>query len=86
MNLEYMKLSLFEISYKKNNFFRDIQVFLDAPVYIYTVYICIYIILYIYIYIYIYILYIYIYIYIYMIYVCISQPFYTMRTSEFPLV
>ncbi len=32
MNLEYMKVSLFEISYKKNELFHDILIFLDAPV------------------------------------------------------
>ncbi len=31
MNLKYMKVSLFEISYKKN-FFRDILIYWDAPV------------------------------------------------------
>ncbi len=36
MNLEYMKISLFEISYNKKTFFT----ILDAPVY--TVYICIF--------------------------------------------
>ncbi len=30
MNLKYMKVSLFEISYKKN--FHHIQFFLDVPV------------------------------------------------------
>ncbi len=32
MNLEYMKVSLFEISYKKNLLFHDIQIVWDAPV------------------------------------------------------
>ncbi len=33
MNLEYMKVSLFEISYqKKKKSFHDIQIFWDAPV------------------------------------------------------
>ncbi len=32
MNLEYMKVSLFEISYEKKNFFHEIQIFWDAPV------------------------------------------------------
>ncbi len=32
MNLEYMKVSLFEISKKKKNFFHDILIFWDAPV------------------------------------------------------
>ncbi len=34
MNLKYMKVSLFEISYKKKvTFFHHIQFFLDVPVY-----------------------------------------------------
>ncbi len=33
MNLEYMKVSLFEISYKKKELFHDILFFWDAPVY-----------------------------------------------------
>ncbi len=41
MNLENMKVSLFEINYNKNNFFIIIF-FLDAPVYVY-IYIYIYI-------------------------------------------
>ncbi len=32
MNLEYMKVSLFEISYKNNELFHDILIFWDAPV------------------------------------------------------
>ncbi len=32
MNLEYMNVSLFEISYKKKELFKDIYFFLDAPV------------------------------------------------------
>ncbi len=32
MNLEYMKVSLFEISYNKKKNFHDIQIFWDAPV------------------------------------------------------
>ncbi len=32
MNLKYMKVSLFEISYKKNKLFHQIQFFLDVPV------------------------------------------------------
>ncbi len=55
MNLEYMKVSLFEIS-KKTFFelFHDILIFGDAPVYVYVC-ICICVCVYIYIYIYIYI-------------------------------
>ncbi len=34
MNLEYIKVSLFKTSYKKNNF-NDIQIFWEAPVFIY---------------------------------------------------
>ncbi len=35
MNLEYIKVSLFEISYKNIYiFFHDIQIFWDAPVYV----------------------------------------------------
>ncbi len=41
MNLEYMKVSLFEISYKKKELFHYILFFLDAPV-------CVYIYIYIY--------------------------------------
>ncbi len=33
MNLEYMKVSLSEISYKKRELFHDILIFWDAPVY-----------------------------------------------------
>ncbi len=34
MNLKYMKVSLFEISYKKKNeLFHDILIYWDAPVY-----------------------------------------------------
>ncbi len=32
MNLEYMKVSLFEISYEKKKLFHEIQIFWDAPV------------------------------------------------------
>ncbi len=32
MNLKYMKVSLFEISYKKNELFHDILIYWDAPV------------------------------------------------------
>ncbi len=32
MNLEYMKVSLFEISEKTKELFHDIQIFWDAPV------------------------------------------------------
>ncbi len=35
MNLKYMKVSLFEISYKKK-YFHDILIYWDAPVYAYT--------------------------------------------------
>ncbi len=48
MNLEYMKVSLFEIGYKKRHniifyqYFSKYSNFLDAPVYIY-IYIYIYI-------------------------------------------
>ncbi len=39
MNLEYMKVSLFEISYKKMNFFTICNFFLDAPVFLWEKYI-----------------------------------------------
>ncbi len=32
MNLKYMKVSLFEITYKKNELFHDILIYWDAPV------------------------------------------------------
>ncbi len=32
MNLKYMKVSLFEISFKKNELFHDILIYWDAPV------------------------------------------------------
>ncbi len=32
MNLKYMKVSLFEISYKKKMNFNNIQIFWDVPV------------------------------------------------------
>ncbi len=32
MNLKYMKVSLFEISYKKNELFHDILIYWDASV------------------------------------------------------
>ncbi len=32
MNLKYMKVSLFEISYTKKNFFHYNHIFLDVPV------------------------------------------------------
>ncbi len=31
MNVEYMKVSLLEISYQKKELFQDIQIFWDAP-------------------------------------------------------
>ncbi len=34
MNLKYMKVSLFEISYKKNELFHVILIYWDAPVYV----------------------------------------------------
>ncbi len=33
MNLKYMKVSLFEITYKKNELFHDILIYWDAPVF-----------------------------------------------------
>ncbi len=45
MNLKYMKVSLFEITYKKKLTFHDILIYWDAPVYIlFIVYYYIYII------------------------------------------
>ncbi len=32
MNLKYLKVSLFEITYKKNELFHDILIYWDAPV------------------------------------------------------
>ncbi len=34
MNLKYMKVSLFEISYKKKMNFHDILIYWDAPVFL----------------------------------------------------
>ncbi len=36
MNLKYMNVSLFEITYKKNELFHDILIHWNAPVYAYT--------------------------------------------------
>ncbi len=36
MNLKYMKVSLFEISYKEKELFHHIQFFLDVPVFVWA--------------------------------------------------
>ncbi len=35
MHLKYMKVSLFEMLQEKNELFHDIQIFWDAPVFVY---------------------------------------------------